>query len=313
MTPDSRQGHLAAADLAACRAVLRAGSKSFTTAAALLPERVRRPATVLYAFCRVADDAVDRAPATASTIEALRNRLQRAYMGLPDDHPIDRALAAVAIRERVPRELLEALLEGMAWDAEGRRYETLEELHAYAARVAGTVGAMLSLLMERREPEVVARACDLGIAMQLTNIARDVGEDARMGRLYLPRAWLRERGLDPEAWLARPTNAPAIAGAVARLLEAAEVLYRRADAGVPQLPADCRMAIRAARNIYAEIGREVARSGFDAVTRRAVVSTPRKLWLLARAAAPGVGDAARLRSPPVDAARFLVAACVEAP
>ena len=116
----------------------------------------------------------------------------------------DRALASVIARYAIPRAVPQALLEGFAWDREGRRYETLADLTAYAARVAGTVGAMMALLMDERRPEVLARACDLGVAMQFSNIARDVGEDARAGRLYLPQEWLREAGLDPEAWLAAP-------------------------------------------------------------------------------------------------------------
>ncbi len=99
---------------------------------------------------------------------------------------------------------LDALLEGFAWDAAGRRYDTLDDLLDYAARVAGAVGAMMAVLMGVRDPALLARACDLGVAMQLTNIARDVGEDARAGRLYLPLAWLREAGIDPDAFLADP-------------------------------------------------------------------------------------------------------------
>ena len=97
-----------------------------------------------------------------------------------------------------------------AWPGtrEVRRYETLQDLDAYAARVAGSVGAMMTLVMGQRAPEIVARACDLGVAMQLTNIARDVGEDARAGRLYLPLQWLREAGIDPDAWLAKPVFTP---------------------------------------------------------------------------------------------------------
>jgi 15-cis-phytoene synthase len=103
----------------------------------------------------------------------------------------------------LPRELPAALLEGFAWDAAGRYYETIDELHDYCARVAGSVGAMMALIMGVKNKQVLARACELGNAMQLTNIARDVGEDARNGRLYLPRSWMREAGIDPQAWLAR--------------------------------------------------------------------------------------------------------------
>jgi 15-cis-phytoene synthase len=300
------------ADLEACRARLRAGSKSFSAAASILPRRVREPATVLYAFCRVADDEVDLDPsAGAATIDRLRARLDRVYAGHPDDDAVDRALSVVVARERVPRALLDALLEGMAWDAEGRRYETLEDLYAYAARVAGAVGAMMTVLMGRREPDVIARACDLGVAMQLTNIARDVGEDARNGRLYLPLVWLREAGIDPARWLLGPVHDRALGSVVERLLDAAELLYHRADAGVAWLPADCRAAIRAARLIYADIGRAVRAAGFDAVTRRAVVTTPRKVWLLAQAFATRNAGSQGCALPPLGPTRFLVAACAE--
>jgi phytoene synthase len=159
----------------------------------------------------------------------------------------------------------------------------MEDLYSYAARVAGTVGAMMAVLMRTRTPEMVARASDLGVAMQLTNIARDVGDDARNGRLYLPRAWMRDAGLDPEAWLAEPTFNPAIAAIVKRLLEHAEQLYRRADLGIAALPAACRPAIHAARLLYADIGAHVARREYNSVASRAVVPTSRKLQLLAGA------------------------------
>ena len=190
--------------MAACRALLKGGSRTFHAASKVLPRRVSDPAIALYAFCRLADDAVDLGDNRAAAVERLRERLDRAYRGQPMDQAADRAFADVVARFSIPRELPEALLEGLAWDAEGRRYETLPELYAYAARVAGTVGAMMTLVMGQRAPEIVARACDLGVAMQLTNIARDVGEDARAGRLYLPRSWLRDAGIDPDAWLAKP-------------------------------------------------------------------------------------------------------------
>ena len=174
------------ADMDACRALLKGGSRTFHAASKVLPRKVSDPAIALYAFCRLADDAVDLGDNRAAAVERLKERLDRAYRGQPMDQAADRAFADVVARFSIPREVPEALLEGLAWDAEGRRYETLPELCAYAARVAGTVGTMMTLVMGQRAPEIVARACDLGVAMQLTNIARDVGEDARAGRLYLP-------------------------------------------------------------------------------------------------------------------------------
>jgi phytoene synthase len=302
--------HAAPADHTACRAAIHAGSKSFYAASLLLPARVRRPAYGLYAFCRCADDAVDeiRGPARRrAAVEALGERLARAYAGRPADGPADRALADVVAEHAIPEALPRALLEGLAWDAEGRRYADLPTLAAYAARVAGTVGAMMTLIMGRRAPEVLARACDLGVAMQFTNIARDVGEDARAGRLYLPLAWMAEAGLDPDAFLAAPVHSPALAEVVARLLAEADRLYARAESGIAALPPDCRPAIRAAGLIYAEIGRAVAGNGHDALSRRARVGPARKLALLARAAAPAPA-APGLAAPALPATAFLIEA-----
>ena len=299
-------------DLADCRAMLRGGSRTFHAAARVLPRRVHRPATALYAFCRVADDLIDAGGGPAA-LQHLQTRLDDVYAGCPAPLPADRALAAVVARHAIPRPLLDALLEGFAWDAAGRRYDGLEDLHAYAARVAGTVGAMMALLMGERSPAGVARACDLGVAMQLSNIARDVGEDARAGRLYLPLAWLREAGVDPDAWMRRPNFSPAIGNVVARLLAAADALYARADAGIAGLPLDCRPGIGAARRLYAGIGAEIARQGHDSVSRRAVVPGRRKLALLTRSTAAAVRPATTDLRPTVPAAQFLVDIVAAAP
>src|SRR5215470_11634502 len=206
-------------DLSACRALLRGGSRTFFAASHVLPRRVSDPATALYAFCRLADDAVDLHGGKLAALARLRDRLDQAYAGRPAPMAADRAFADVVASFAIPRALPEALLQGLEWDAYGRRYETIGDLRAYAARVAGAVGAMMSLVMGARAPEVIARACDLGVAMQLTNVARDVGEDARAGRLYLPLTWMRDAGIDPDAWLARPEFDVRLAAVVRRLLD----------------------------------------------------------------------------------------------
>ena len=185
----------ARADLAACRSTLRHGSRTFLAAARLLPPKVRDAACSLYAFCREADDEIDLGSDPAQAHSRLAARLACIYDGRPGPSPADRALARVVAQYGIPRELPQALLEGFAWDASGRQCETESDLFAYASRVAGSVGVMMALLMGCRAPAVLARAADLGIAMQLTNVARDVGEDARAGRLYLPRRWLRAAAL----------------------------------------------------------------------------------------------------------------------
>lgn len=303
----------AAADIAACRALLRHGSRTFWAAGLLLPPAVRAPASALYAFCRLADDAVDLGPALgrAASLERLRVRLARVYDGMPADGAADRAFAAVVRDYAIPRTLPEALLEGLAWDAEGRRYADLPALLDYAARVAGAVGAMMAVVMDVRAPDALARACDLGVAMQLSNIVRDVGEDARAGRLYLPLDWLAEAGIDASGFVADPRPGPALAAVLRRLLGEADRLYARARPGIGCLPRRCRPGIRAAAHLYAAIGHEVGRRGHDSITARAVVPAGRKARLVLRSLRP---DAARPgAAPPLEATRFLVDAVSAAP
>ncbi len=260
------------ADRAVCHDMIKAGSKTFAAASLLMPSDVREAAYAVYAFCRLSDDMVDVEGGSADAIGRLRQRLDWAYAGRPAAASVDRAFADVIAAFNLPRALPEALIDGLEWDVVGVTCDSLDDLYAYAVRVAGSVGAMMSVLMAARDPDTVARACDLGVAMQLTNIARDVGEDARAGRLYLPRSWLRADGLDPEAWLARPEFCPPVGAAIERLLRAADKLYARADAGIRKLPMNCRPAIFAARHLYREIGIEVSRRGLNSISGRARVS-----------------------------------------
>ena len=265
------------ADLDACRVLLGDGSKSFDAAAKLLPRSVRDPAIALYAFCREADDIIDEGD---GGLAWLRERLARAYAGRPLDFAADRAFAHVVSRFAIPRALPEALLEGFAWDADGCRYRDLSELRAYAVRVAGSVGAMMAVVMGVHDPARLGAAIDLGVAMQLSNIARDVGADARNGRLYLPLDWLADAGIDPDRFLADPVYSPALGQVVARLLAVADHHYQQGSAGIGRLPLGCRLGIGAARLLYAEIGHEVGRRGMDSVSGRAVVSKRRKIAVL---------------------------------
>jgi 15-cis-phytoene synthase len=308
---------IAPADLDACRAAIRTGSLSFHAASKLLPKSVRDPALALYAFCRIADDAVDEGDDKAGAVLTLRDRLDLVFAGRPRNAAADRAFAAVVDGFDMPRALPDALLEGLAWDAVGRRYDDLSGVLSYSARVAAAVGAMMCVLMRVRDADALARACDLGLAMQLTNIARDVGEDAREGRLYLPQDWLRAEGVDPVAFLADPQPSLAIARVTKRLLAQANRLYQRSEAGVPALPIGCRPGIFAARHIYAGIGTEVARNKHDNITRRARTGTASKLGWLALSVGQSVASvvmprAAVLHAAPTPEVAFLVSAAARA-
>jgi phytoene synthase len=306
-TPGTGPEAANAPDFDRLRVLMRGGSKSFFAASLMLPARVRGPATALYAFCRLADDAIDQGGDQLAAMDDLQQRLDAIYADRPRNIDADIALAGVVHRHAIPRLLPDALLEGFLWDTQQRRHESLADVEDYAARVAATVGAMMALVMGAKSHAALARACDLGVAMQLTNIARDVGEDARAGRLYLPRQWLQEVGVDADAWLRRPVFNPAIAAVVDRLLHAADALYQRAEHGIAALPRDCRPAIRAARLVYAEIGTQLRREGLDSISRRVVVSKQRKLALMALATTAVVGGR-RAKAPlaVLPAVQFLV-------
>ena len=220
--------------MAACRALLRGGSKSFDAAAKLLPRAVRDPAIALYAFCREADDAIDGG---TGGLDWLRERLALAYAGRP--LALSRRIApspgsSSASPSRVPcRRRCWRGLPGTPRDA---AIKILPELRAYAVRVAGSVGAMMAVVMGVRDPKRLAAAVDLGVAMQLSNIARDVGEDARNGRLYLPLDWLAEAGIDPDLFLDNPRHSPALAASSAGCWKPRTQHYHQPRAGIARLP-----------------------------------------------------------------------------
>lgn len=273
-------------DLDSCTASIRRGSKSFHIASLLLPRRTRQAAHALYAFCRHSDDLIDDPGRGTDALERLRHRLDRLYDGVPYDYACDRAFARIVQKHAIAKAIPLALLDGFAMDMEGRQFHTIGEVKDYAARVASTVGLMMSLVMNEGDTCTLARAADLGLAMQLTNIARDVGEDARNGRLYLPLDWLREVGIDAQAFLADPRFSPALGQVVQRLLTVADHHYQLGHAGIARLPADCRHAIRTAALTYQDIGRGIARNGFDSINQRARTTLPRKLALVLRAMRP---------------------------
>jgi phytoene synthase len=252
----------------------------------LLPERVRQASWALYAFCRRADDAVDNGDDNAVAlrrIERLRSRLDDVYGGRVADDAIDRAFAAVVEKHGIPRVLPEALLAGMEMDARGQRYDDERTLLVYCFRVAATVGLMMTRVMGVSDDCAYVRAADLGIAMQLTNIARDVGEDARRGRVYLPSQLCARAGFEQKTLLSLARASDSLKEVVKQILDKARRHYESADLGIPFLPRDCRLAIASSRYIYAGIGDAIAANDYDSLTQRAYVSTAGKLWRVARA------------------------------
>lgn len=301
--------HATPAHCAACRRSIRQGSHSFFLASTLLPVAVREPAYAIYAFCRMADDLIDRDAGGEAAILTLHALLDRVYAQRPSEHFIERSLADVVRRFAIPRAIPNALIEGLEWDAAGRRYPSLAELEAYAARVAGTVGIMMTLVMGRRDPATLARAADLGVAMQLTNIVRDIGEDARAGRLFLPRDLMASYGVDADRWLSQPEHEDGVRRVATALLARADELYARSRHGILALPRDCQTGIEAARLLYCAIGMKVA-SGLDPLGERAVTTRLEKLRCLMQASMVRFarGEDRLVEAPPLASTAFLIEA-----
>lgn len=283
-------------DLAAQAAeTIAKGSQSFATAARLFDPVTREGALLLYAWCRHCDDVVDdqhlgfnrevAGPGTPEErIAALERLTRQAFAGETLEDPNFRALQRVARRHGLPLSLALAHLDGFRMDVEGRRYRTIEDTLDYCHHVAGVVGTMMSMVMGAREALTLQRAADLGLAFQLTNIARDIVPDALAGRLYLPADWLAEVGLDPDG-VALPENRGKVAILAARLVALAEPYYASARIGIDALPRRSAWAVATAHGVYRAIGTEVVRRGDRAWDRRVSTSRAEKLSQVLRGAA----------------------------
>ncbi len=275
-----------------CRVILEQGSRSFAKAASLLDPTIRAGSYQLYAWCRYCDDVIDGQtmghgqqiidPAEQQKqLTILWSETEAAYRGKPTSDLVFQGIARVVRQHGIPPDLPFELLRGMGMDIEGRQYETLEQLRVYCYHVAGVVGGMMARIMGVRDEATLQRAEDLGTAMQFTNISRDVIDDARIGRVYLPLGWLREAGL-AAADVGRPEHRGAVAAIVRRLLDEAEHYYRSGDDGIDHLPFRCAWSITAARGIYSDIGAVIRSRGTEAWDRRAMVSGGRKGFLMSR-------------------------------
>ena len=292
------------------RQLIEKGSKSFAGAARLFDEDTRASAYMLYAWCRHCDDEIDGQelgfnvdPATISTtpeerLRRISDQTQAAIEGRAD-HPVFQALARVVAKHDIPARHPMELVEGFRMDVDGRTYNTADDTLSYCYHVAGVVGVMMATIMGVRDNATLNRASDLGIAFQLTNIARDVVPDAIAGRVYLPSQWLHEAGLDA-ATIADPVNRQAVFGVTQRLLNEADRYYHSARYGLPHLPIRGALAIAAARRIYRQIGIVVRQRGARAWDARAGISHRAKVaQALLACASIGRAHASRaIKTPP---------------
>lgn len=282
---------LARADARHCESITRAHARTFALASTLLPAPKRRGAYAIYAFCRLADDIVDRGATRGrlvrtAELERYRTRVRGALSGDPDG-PGLRELARCVREFSVPSVMIEELLDGVARDLQPVRYPTWADLSAYCAGVASSVGAICTRIFGvagddavRERAERFART--LGVAMQLTNILRDVGEDAARGRVYLPDEDLHAFGLSAERVLRDPTikDDPRWLHLMRHEVARARALYRAASPGIALLAPDAQGCARACADGYAAILGAIERNGYDSISRRARVGRLARAGLL---------------------------------
>ena len=267
------------------------GSRSFDAAARVFDPATRDAARHFYAWCRHCDDVIDGQVAGHGSVASARARAERlallegqtrdAMAGRPCADPAFAALARIAVEHRLPAIVPLDILAGFRMDVEQRSYATLDDLLDYCYGVAGAVGIGMAVLLkvDPNDRETLDRACDLGLAFQMTNIARDVMDDARSGRVYLPAAFFGRDRVAP-AFILDSANADVVRAAALRLLDAAERYYASAWIGIARLPWRSAWAIAAALGIYRDIGQRVRRAD-DPWAIRLSVPARAKLWHVA--------------------------------
>ncbi|RAL22998.1 hypothetical protein DL240_08900 [Lujinxingia litoralis] len=251
--------------------ILARGSRSFRLASYFLPSDRRGDAAHLYALCRLIDDTADEA-ATPQQARRGLDELRRELRGEHAPRPLITSFLEMARRRDLDLAYVFELIEGVESDLGEVCVASDAELLRYAYRVAGTVGVMMCAVLGVTDPRAIAHAIDLGVGMQLTNICRDVLEDARMGRVYLPARRLQARGLHPAHLLEERADTAALASVVTELLDLAEHYYRSAERGMVYIPARSRAAIMVASRVYRAIGLKLRARGANPLRGRTIVS-----------------------------------------
>ncbi|MBZ6379771.1 hypothetical protein B5C34_14785 [Pacificimonas flava] len=270
------------------------GSKSFALASRLFDAETKRRVRLLYAWCRHCDDVIDGQHLGMGEVESdlepaerldiLRRRTKAGLDDPASETGAFAAIGAVALECGLPHQLPLRHLHGFAMDVHDRRYRTIEDVLDYCEHVAGVVGRMMAIVMgvEADNKEVLARAADLGIAFQLTNICRDVVEDAARDRCYLPTEWLVRENLSPGEH-ARPENRLALSHVTERMLGLADRYYASAKAGATHLPFEAAWAVLTAKKVYRAIGDHIRDAGPEAWDERQRTGLFEKLGMLAAA------------------------------
>ena len=269
-------------DYAHCASITRRSSSNFYYAFMLLPAARRQALYSVYAFCRFVDDIADDQSVghPAELLARWREELERVFNGTPP-HPISRSLAHNVRRFAIPRRYFEEIIDGVEMDLGRTRYASFEELRLYCHRVASAVGLVCIEIFGYRNPRARQYAEHLGIAFQLTNIIRDVSEDAGRGRIYLPLEDLARFGVREDEIL-RGIDTLELRRLLAFEVERARSFYAQAEQALPAEDRAAMVCAEAMRSIYQALLERIASQGCGVIGRRYRLSTPRKLYLVGR-------------------------------
>jgi phytoene synthase len=273
-----------------CREVSWKHAKTFYFATHFLPTPKRRAVHAVYALCRYVDDIVDhsedklsRKSLTRDKIVMLINKwradIEACYAGALIDHPIMIAWHDTLKKYHIPKNLPLELIDGVCMDLKQNRYETFDELYTYCYKVASVVGLMTSEIFGYASEESLKHAIELGIAMQLTNILRDVGEDAQKGRIYLPLEDLKTFNLT-EADVLNGVMSENFINLMKFEIERARHYYNESEKGIAMLSQDSRLAVKVSHDNYSRILQRIEEINYDVFKQRAFISNTKKLALL---------------------------------
>ncbi|MBN1928365.1 MAG: phytoene/squalene synthase family protein [Chlorobiaceae bacterium] len=273
-----------------CRQIAKHHAKTFYLATKFLPKRQQNPIFAMYALLRTVDDLVDLAEDKLSngqltreelndSIADWKTRLRACYDGKPSNDPILMAWQDTLRHYAIPIELPLDLIDGVAMDIDFQTFETFDELYVYCYKVASVVGLMTVEIFGYKDKAALQHAIDLGIAMQLTNILRDIGEDIDRNRIYLPLEDLRRFDYSREEFMSRTMNDKFVA-LMKFQIERARKYYASADLGIPMLERNSRLAVGISSRNYSDILKAIEENGYDVFSRRAYRSLYQKLSTL---------------------------------
>ncbi len=263
-----------------CQEKAAQSGSSFYYSFLFLPPPRRRAITALYAFCREVDDVVDECSDLSiarATLGWWREEIRQVYAGQPE-HPVGQALAGVVREFALPESQLREIIDGMEMDLTHNRYQSFDDLALYCHRVAGVVGLLSARIFGYGDDRTEEYAHELGLAFQLTNIIRDVGEDARRNRIYLPLDELARYGVSEDDIL-HGRESEAFRQFMAFQAERAEEYYRRAFAALPQADRRAQRTGLVMAAIYRTLLDEIRRDGYRVLDRRISLTPLRKLWI----------------------------------